>query len=84
MSLKNHHAYDILKFVFNETNPCALVCVKSVNGGSMRSVGSLMAVCCDGSFVGYISNGCVDADIISQSKISISERANSVSIIPMS
>jgi xanthine dehydrogenase accessory factor len=39
----------------------------------MRSVGSLMAVCCDGSFVGYISNGCVDADIISQSKISISE-----------
>jgi len=79
MSLKNHHAYDILKFVFNETNPCALVCVKSVNGGSMRSVGSLMAVCCDGSFVGYISNGCVDADIISQSKISISE--NKIRII---
>jgi len=73
MSLKYHHAYDVLKFVYNETDSCALVCVKSVSGGSMRSVGSLMAVKFNGDCAGYISNGCIDADIVYQSKSAISE-----------
>lgn len=62
-----HHAVDVLRFAVTTNEPCALVCVTDIHGGSMRSKGALMAVTPTSS-VGYISNGCVDGDIIFQAR----------------
>lgn len=64
---KFHHAVDVLRFAVNATAPCALVCVTDINGGSMRAKGALMSVT-DADVAGYISNGCVDGDIIFQAR----------------
>lgn len=37
----------------------------------MRTIGSLMAVREDGATSGYVSNGCVDADIVAQAQMSL-------------
>ncbi len=62
-----HHAVDVLRFVMNTDEPCALVCVTAITGGSMRAKGALMAVT-PSKTAGYISNGCVDGDIIFQAR----------------
>lgn len=64
---KFHHAVDVLRFIVNAKEPCALVCVTDINGGSMRAKGALMAVTAT-DVAGYISNGCVDGDIIFQAR----------------
>ena len=53
--------------------PCALICVTDIHGGAMRAKGALMAVRDDGAVAGYISNGCVDADIIFQAKAAMED-----------
>ena len=62
-----HHAVDVLRFAVKTEEPCALVTVTDIHGGSMRSKGSLMAITPTKS-AGYISNGCVDGDIIFQAR----------------
>ncbi len=64
---KFHHGVDVLRFIVNAKEPCALVCVTDINGGSMRAKGALMAVTA-ADVAGYISNGCVDGDIIFQAR----------------
>lgn len=64
---KFHHAVDVLRFAVKTDEPCALVFVTDINGGSMRAKGALMAVT-PSRAVGYISNGCVDGDIIFQAR----------------
>lgn len=66
---KFHHAVDVLRFAVSAKGPCALVCVTDINGGSMRAKGALMAVTAK-DVAGYISNGCVDGDIIFQARAS--------------
>lgn len=66
-----HHPADILGFIAREQaggNSCALITVTDIYGGTLRAKGALMAVASDGKTAGYISNGCVDADIISQAQ----------------
>jgi xanthine dehydrogenase accessory factor len=61
------HAADILRFVAREHaagRRCALLVVTGLSGGSMRHVGSLAAVSETGTMAGYVSNGCIDADIV--------------------
>jgi len=53
-----HHAVDVLRFAVKSEEPCALVCVTDIHGGSMRSKGSLMAITPTKS-AGYISNGLI-------------------------
>lgn len=60
------HAEDVLRFYLNQSGG-ALVVLSSVSGGTIRAKGSMMAVT-PSSHAGYISNGCVDADIISRAR----------------
>lgn len=43
--------------------PFALITSVGISGGSARPLGSLAMVTGDGRMVGYLSNGCIDADI---------------------
>lgn len=46
----------------------ALAIVTKVTGGAMRAPGAVMAIDALGQAYGYISNGCVDGDIIAQAQ----------------
>ncbi|MDP2079503.1 MAG: XdhC family protein [Pseudotabrizicola sp.] len=59
-------AEDILAFVTDcqaAGIACALGVVTRVTGGSSRAVGTLFAVDQNGGMAGYVSNGCIDADV---------------------
>jgi len=60
------HPHDVLRFC-QDTPDASLVVVTSVTGGAMRSSGAMMAVSPD-TVAGYISNGCVDADIVMRAR----------------
>jgi len=71
-----HHSLDVLTRLMvwlaaGET--AALVVITYVEGGTLRAKGSLMAVRADGVCVGYVSNGCVDADVVLQSQYALAE-----------
>lgn len=66
----------ILGFVAAEREAgraCALIVVTGLSGGSMRQVGSLSAVSESGAMAGYVSNGCIDADIATQALAAIAD-----------
>lgn len=68
------HAEDILAYVLecqSKAAPCALCVVTDVSGGSARAVGTLVAVRTDGEMAGYVSHGCVDADLRLQAQAAI-------------
>jgi len=77
MTTHYHHPSDVLRFVHEaahqSNDPCALICVTDIRGGAMRAKGALMAVREGGAVAGYISNGCVDADIIFQAKAAMED-----------
>lgn len=73
MTTHFHHPSDVLRFAYEAEEPCALVCVTDIRGGAMRAKGALMAVREGGDVAGYVSNGCVDADIIYQAKAAIKD-----------
>lgn len=59
----------IFRFLLAEAaagRKAALIVVTDLAGGSMRRVGSLSAVSENGQMAGYVSNGCIDADIALQ------------------
>lgn len=64
---------DILRFVLSREEPCALIVVTDVTGGTLRAKGAMMAVSASEEVSGYVSNGCVDADIIARAKAAITE-----------
>jgi len=75
LSSPGHHPLDVLSFVAAEQaagTDIALIVITSVTGGAMRAGGALMAVTKDGRSCGYVSNGCVDSDIVAQAQAAIS------------
>lgn len=63
------HPAEVLKVVAarqRRGHSCALVVVTGVEGGSARPVGALAAVDGLGWMAGYVSNGCIDADVAQQ------------------
>lgn len=52
---------------------CALVVITETTGGAVRNVGALLAVTADGQSAGYISGGCIDADVVLQAQAAIAE-----------
>lgn len=71
------HPAEVLGFVahaLGRGEPCALVVVTAISGGSTRQVGSLAAVTASGVMAGYVSNGCIDADIIHQAQAALADR----------
>ena len=66
-----HHPLDVLEFLaerYEAGLETALVIITDVNGGAMRARGALMAVTPHGQTCGYVSNGCVDADIVAHAQ----------------
>lgn len=47
---------------------CVLVVLVETIGGSVRAPGAMMAVAADGRHVGYLSGGCIDADVVLQAQ----------------
>lgn len=69
-SLTGEHAEDVLAQVQSwqlDGLDCALVFVIGTEGGAVRAPGALMAVG-SGHSVGYISGGCIDADVELQAR----------------
>jgi len=63
------HAEDVLGFArtrLEAGDACALAVVTHTAGGGLRWPGAMMAVTGDGTSAGYVSNGCVDADVVRQ------------------
>ena len=60
---------DVINFLHKESGGgkgCALIVVTGTHGGGVRAPGALAAVSDTGTCAGYISNGCVDADMFAQ------------------
>lgn len=51
---------------WQEDQGAALVVVTAIEGGAVRAPGALMAVSASGKVAGYISGGCIDADVALQ------------------
>jgi len=60
------HAEDVLRKCAGKPD-VALVVLTGVTGGTLRARGAMMAVTASETY-GYISNGCVDADIIARAR----------------
>lgn len=61
------HAFDILDAaasLIESGQRCALVASLAIEGGAAREIGSLAVVGADGAMTGYLSNGCIDRDIM--------------------
>ena len=68
------HAHDILDFLVDAVRRevgAALIVVTDTQGGSIRAPGAVMGVTEDGAHLGYVSNGCVDGDLIRQAQDAI-------------
>ncbi|CAK9039483.1 Molybdenum cofactor insertion chaperone PaoD [Durusdinium trenchii] len=62
----SEHPRDVLRYAaasIRAGERCALAIIADIEGPSARAVGAMMAVSNDNKYAGYISNGCVDADI---------------------
>ena len=73
------HPLDILRFVRDQSDkdlPCALVMITGTDGGAVRSAGALMAVTETGARCGYLSGGCIDADIALNAQKAIAEHTS--------
>jgi len=65
-SYANEHPLDVLSFLgmcATRSLPCALVMLTRTQGGAVRAPGALMAVTQTGQTHGYLSGGCIDADV---------------------
>ena len=69
------HPLDVLTFITQaqDHEDCALVVVTGTDGGGVRAPGALMAVTRSGKAAGYVSNGCVDGDVILNAQQAISQ-----------
>jgi xanthine dehydrogenase accessory factor len=69
------HPQDVLAalLAWQAVGPVALVVVLATEGGGSRSPGTLMVVAADGQRVGYVSGGCLDADLTAQAIEALAE-----------
>lgn len=76
------HPLDVLKALagWQTSEKCALVIITDIVGGSVRKVGSLMAVAASGKSAGYLSGGCIDQDVIVRVQTAI-ESEETVSVL---
>jgi len=64
------HPQDLFNFAVSEIQAgkdCVLGIITHIEGSSARPVGSPMIICNDGRYAGYVSSGCLDQDIATQS-----------------
>lgn len=71
----SEHAADILTHAVDladQGKAFALVASLKIEGGAAREVGSLAVVTPAGQMTGYLSNGCIDQDIVLQAQTALS------------
>lgn len=76
MPLSYHHPLDVMRFAAAQSDAgraVALIVAKAITGGTLRARGALMCVSDIGESAGYMSNGCVDADIMFQARQTIAD-----------
>lgn len=74
-SLSGEHAEDVfarLSEWLESGQRCALIVVTATEGGAVRAPGALLAVN-DTESIGYISGGCIDADVALQARRAIAD-----------
>ena len=72
------HPLDVLEFInpiVQSGDDCAIAMLVSTEGGSVRAPGAIMAITASGHTSGYLSGGCVDADIVIQAQQTMREQA---------
>ncbi len=69
------HPEDILDCwsTWRQEAPTALVIIEGTIGGAVRAPGAMMAVSEDGRAAGYVSGGCIDADVILQARKALAD-----------
>lgn len=70
------HTADVLAFLMEcqaRGVGCALGVVTGVTGGSARALGTVFAVREDGIMAGYVSHGCIDADLCVQAQAAMAD-----------
>ena len=75
MAMTGEHPHDVLQRIAewqSEGRSCALVIITSTEGGAVRAPGALLAVS-EHSSLGYISGGCIDADVVLQARLAIQD-----------
>ncbi|QTP61094.1 NTP transferase domain-containing protein [Billgrantia antri] len=67
------HAQDVLGqwLAWRRAGEVALVIVTATQGGAVRAPGALMAVSAAGESCGYLSGGCIDADVVHHAQKSL-------------
>jgi len=63
---RHEHPLDVLSFLVAQEaagKVCALAMLTATEGGAVRAPGALMAITEDGESCGYLSGGCIDADV---------------------
>lgn len=67
------HPQDVLHqwLAWRAEQATALVVVTAIEGGGVRAPGAMMAVASDGRVAGYISGGCIDADVALQAEVAM-------------
>lgn len=53
--------------------PCALAVLIQAEGGGQREPGAMMAVAANGAAIGYLSGGCIDADVAAHAQASLQD-----------
>ena len=72
------HPIDVLRFLLSAQangEASALIILTDTFGGSIRAPGAIMGVAAETGHAGYVSNGCVDADLIFQARAAIAEKS---------
>ena len=68
--LQYHHAFDVITKMIqleHRDEPYILAIITRITGGAMRARGAMMLITADAAY-GYISEGCIDGDIIFQAR----------------
>ena len=68
------HPLDVLRFAISQIQQgkkCALAMLTDTVGGAVRARGAIMAISENGNRCGYLSGGCVDADIVAQAQAAL-------------
>lgn len=76
MAMTGEHPHDVLRRIAEwqaDDRACALVIITDTQGGAVRAPGALLAVSNESS-LGYISGGCIDADVILQARQSLKDK----------
>ena len=66
MNLTYDRAEDVLRYCAGHAD-AVLIVLRDVTGGTLRTKGAMMAVT-KGQVAGYISNGCIDADVVARAR----------------